>query len=144
MIGQVKTFVKAGRAIGVALTLACALAPGAARAEFSVCNQTLSVLNVAIGRFQGDELVTSGWWTIGPNQCGRVIARPLGVRYVYVFAKDVFGRAALSGAVPLCVAPERFDIAGQDDCLARGHLSAPFREVDTEESSRWSFVVYPP
>ena len=71
----------------------------AARAEFSVCNQTLDVVNVAIGQQRDDVFRTEGWWTIGSNQCANVIREDLRTRYVYVYATDVFGMRT-SGAFP--------------------------------------------
>lgn len=120
------------------------LLPAQARAQFSVCNQTLNVLNVAVGRYQYDAFVTSGWWTVGPNRCANVIDEELNVRYVYVFAQDVFGKVIMSGATPMCVGPKRFDIRGEEDCLLRGYLEARFHEVDTFKSERWQVFIYPP
>lgn len=115
-----------------------------AQSRFSVCNQTLDVVNVAMGLYQRDSFVTSGWWTIGPNQCADVIERQLDARYVYVFAQDVFGRTVLSGSTPMCVAPDRFEIRGETDCLVRGYIDARFHEVDTLQTERWQLFLYPP
>ncbi len=127
--------------LGLVLLLAW---PGAAVAQFSVCNRTLDVLNLAIGRYQYDGFVSSGWWTVGPNQCSNVIKEALDARYVYVFAQDVFGKVILSGATPMCVAPDRFDIRGETDCLLRGYIEARFHEVDTLRSERWTLFINPP
>lgn len=115
-----------------------------ARAQFAVCNQTFDVVNVSIGLYQRDGFETSGWWTIGPNQCANVIERQLDARYIYVFAQDVFGRVVLSGATPMCVAPGRFEIRGEAECLVRGYIEARFHEVDTLRSERWTLFLYPP
>ena len=123
---------------------ALAFAPTLAAAQFSVCNHTLNVLNVAIGRYLYDAFTSSGWWTIGPNQCANVIRDELRVRYVYVFAQDAFGNVVLSGSVPLCLAPKRFEIVGETDCLLRGYLEGRFHEVDTLRSERWTLFIYPP
>ena len=120
------------------------LVPSAVRAEFSVCNQTFDVLNVAIGQYEYGELSTSGWWTIGPNQCANVIDEILRARYVYVFAQDVFGNVVLSGGATMCVAPRRFTINGQHECQIRGFLNAPFHEVDTKNTERWTIYLHAP
>ena len=112
--------------------------------QFSICNQTFDVVNVAIGAYERDSFETSGWWTFGPNQCANVIDETLRARYFYVFAQDVFGRVVLSGATPMCIAPDRFVIKGETDCLIRGHIEARFHEVDTLRSERWTLFVYPP
>lgn len=121
-----------------------ALVPSGAAAQFAVCNQTFDVINVALGAYDRDAFNTSGWWTIGPNQCANVIDRTLAARYFYVFATDVFGREVLTGATPMCVAPDRFEIRGEQDCLVRGLIEARFHEVDTRRSERWTLFVYPP
>ena len=119
-------------------------APSPANAQFAVCNQTFDVINVALGAYDRTAFETSGWWTIGPNQCANVINETLTARYFYVFAKDVFGREVLSGATPMCVAPDRFEIHGDQDCLVRGLIEARFHEVDTRKSERWTVFIYPP
>lgn len=76
------------------------LAAGAdpARAQFTVCNQTLDVVNVAIGQEAGENVFeTEGWWTIGANQCADVIREELVNRFIYVYANDVFGQPVLGG-----------------------------------------------
>lgn len=118
--------------------------PALASAQFSVCNQTFDVVNVAIGQYDRDVFETSGWWTIGPNQCASVIDTDLTARFIYVFAQDVFGRVVLSGSTPMCVAPGRFAIRGETDCLVRGYIEARFYEVDTLRTERWTLFIYPP
>lgn len=118
--------------------------PGGAAAEFQVCNQTFDVVNVAIGQYDRDAFETSGWWTIGPNQCASVIDSELRSRYIYVFAQDVFGKSVLTGATPMCVGPERFEIRGETNCLVRGFIEARFFEVDTLRSERWTLFLNPP
>lgn len=115
----------------------------AARAEFAVCNQTFDVVNVAIGKYDRNVFETSGWWTIGPNQCASVIKEVLAVRYLYVYAQDVFGKSVLSGTTRMCVAPDRFAIRGEADCLIRGYIEAPFFEVDTVRTERWTLFLTP-
>lgn len=119
------------------------LAPPAS-AQFTVCNQTFDVVNVAIGYPEDGEFITEGWWTVGPNQCANVIREDLWMQYVYVFAQDVFGKAVLTGSAQLCVAPNRFEIRGEKDCLIRGLLSAQFHEVNTRRSERWTLFLSPP
>lgn len=118
--------------------------PGRAAAQFFVCNQSFDVSNLAIGQFTGEDFETTGWWTIGPNQCATVIDEPLASRFVYVFAQDVFGRVILSGSAPMCVAAGRFRIQGSEDCIIRGFIEARFREVDTRQSEQWTLFLYPP
>lgn len=114
-----------------------------AQAEFSVCNQSFDVVNVAIGQSKVDDFQTEGWWTIGTNQCAKVIQGELANRYIYVFAADVFGQALMTGATTMCVGPERFTILGIDECWQRGHQAADFFEVDTQAVERWTLFLSP-
>jgi uncharacterized membrane protein len=117
------------------------LATGAARAEFQVCNQTLDVVNVAIGQQQTDVFRTEGWWTIGSNQCAKVIKGDLQNRYIYVFASDVFGQTLLEGTVPMCIDEDKFSIDGTESCWRRGYRQAKFVEVDTQAVDNWTLFL---
>lgn len=125
-------------ALAVPLVLAIATS---AQAQFSVCNQSFDVVNVAVGQLDRGSFKTRGWWKIAPNQCANVIRDPLETRYIYVYAQDVFGKDMLNGAVSMCVAPDRFTIDGESDCLVRGFLDAPFIEVDTQDTERWTLFI---
>ncbi len=127
-----------------AVLLAAALtwvAPATARAEFTVCNQTLDVVNLAVGEEVERVFQTDGWWTVGANQCVDVIREQLRNRYIYVYATDVFGNPILSGSTEMCVARRRFSIRGIEECWQRGHLAADFYEVDTLEQVRWTLFL---
>jgi uncharacterized membrane protein len=124
--------------------LAGLLFTGAARAEFQVCNQTLDVVNVAIGQQQTDIFRTEGWWTIGSNQCAKVIKGDLQNRYIYVFASDVFGQTLLEGTVPMCIDEDKFTIDRTDSCWQRGYRQAKFVEVDTQAVDNWTLFLNQP
>jgi len=116
-----------------------------ARAEFTVCNQTLDVVNVAVGQEIADQAgpywQTEGWWTVGANQCVNVIRDELVNRYIYIYAIDVFGQTLLRGTTDMCVGPRRFQIRGNEDCWVRGHTQVPFYEVDTQKTERWTLFL---
>lgn len=114
---------------------------GPARAEFSVCNQSLDVLNVAIGYEEDGAFQTEGWWSVGANRCAEVIRKPLKNRYIYVYAEDVFGQPVTEGANPSCVGTKRFLVRGTGDCWLRGYKQADFFEVDTREQERWTLFL---
>ena len=123
------------------------LAAGPARAEFTVCNQTLDVVNLSVGQEQRDPSddeafwQTEGWWTVGANQCVNVIRDELANRYVYIYAIDVFGQPLLNGTTPMCVGTRRYVIRGDGDCWTRGYKQAPFFEVDTQNTVRWTLFL---
>lgn len=122
--------------------LFCALATaGTARAEFTVCNQTLDVVNLAVGQEIDRSFQTDGWWTVGANQCVNVIREELSNRYIYIYATDVFGQAILSGSTDMCVERRRFTIRGIEECWKNGHIAARFYEVDTLAQARWTFFL---
>ncbi|MBO0904492.1 DUF1036 domain-containing protein [Jiella sp. MQZ13P-4] len=115
--------------------------PAPALAQFVVCNQSLDVVNVAIGRDTPEGFATEGWWIVGANRCATTIREELSARYVYVHASDVFGRPVLYGSTPMCVGARRFRITGVGDCFARGYRPAKFLEVDTKAVSRWTLFL---
>ncbi len=125
----------------LAATLLSILSIDTARAEFTVCNQTLDVVNLAVGQKIDDADQTDGWWTIGANQCVNVIREELANRYIYLYATDVFGHAILNGSVEMCVDRRRFSIRGIEECWQRGHIAARFVEVDTLEQVRWTYFL---
>lgn len=119
------------------------LSAAEARAQFAVCNQSLDVVNVSIGREVDREFQSEGWWTIGANQCSTVIREQLTSRYVYVYANDVFDQPVTYGSTQMCVMPRRFVIRGTDDCYVRGFSQAGFIEVDTQAMARWTLFLTP-
>ncbi|MBZ9870516.1 DUF1036 domain-containing protein [Mesorhizobium sp. BR1-1-9] len=128
-------------AVILGAALLAVLSSSQARAEFTVCNQTLDVVNLAVGQKVDDADQTDGWWTIGANQCVNVIREELTNRYVYIYATDVFGHAILTGSTEMCIDRRRFSIRGIDECWQRGHIAAQFLEVDTLEQVRWTFFL---
>lgn len=120
-----------------------ALLPVSAIAGLRICNQSYDVLNVALGQPRAEGFATRGWWRVAPNQCANLIRDGLASRFYYLFAADVFGNEVLAGAIPMCVAPRRFQIDAQGDCLLRGFLDARFIEVDTRQQPNWTVFVTP-
>lgn len=118
--------------------------PNPSFANFKVCNQTLDVVNVAIGQWDHEEWETSGWWIVGPNQCANVIEEALFARYVYVYARDVFNQSMFDGDTQMCIDTGEFRIRNQQDCLQRGKIAAQFLEIDTRRSERWTFNIVAP
>jgi uncharacterized membrane protein len=129
------------RGVLASLAAFACLWAGSARAEFTVCNQTLDVVNLAVGQEVDQAFQTDGWWTIGANQCVDVIREELSNRYIYVYATDVFGNGMLEGSTDMCIEKRGFTIRGIDRCWQRGHILARFVEVDTQEQLRWTFFL---
>lgn len=133
-----------------ALALCLTFISNAAHARFEVCNQSLDVVNVAVGLFvdksegefvDSDPWETRGWWTIGPNQCADLLRDELHNRWVYVYARDVFDMSLLEGDTELCVLPEKFVIDGAKRCLYRHYIPVGFLGIDTRASERWTLYL---
>jgi uncharacterized membrane protein len=134
----------AGRAKLAALAIAMLLAVlplVESRAEFTVCNQTLDVVNLAVGQEIHGTFQTDGWWTVGANRCVNVVREELTNRYIYIYATDVFGQPILSGSTDMCIERRRFTIRGIEDCWRRGHIGARYYEIDTLEQARWTIFL---
>ena len=131
---------KTAVACSIAIILAAAPAPPAA-ASFRVCNQTLDLLNVAVGTPDDAGFSTEGWWVVTANSCAEIIREELSSRYIYLFASDVYGQSIVSGALPMCVGRKKFRILGIDDCYLRGYDRADFKEIDTFAAPDWTVFV---
>ncbi len=109
-----------------------------ASAAFNVCNKTSLAVRVAIGRFDGVDWASEGWWTIQPRQCAGLIGGALDARYYYLYASD--GAAGTwEGKTRFCVAPQaRFKAAGRSNCGARGYDRRGFFAVDTGRAPDWT------
>lgn len=124
-------------AISVSLLgFACSAAP--ALAGFSVCNKTGQAVRAAIGRFDGTNWTSEGWWTVKAGGCTALLTGPLQGRYYYLYATD--GAAGIwDGKTRFCIAPDkRFRSVGRGDCTKRGFDRRGFFEVDTGKKPDWT------
>ena len=125
-------------ALPPALVLVMALAWAApAQAGFTVCNKSPQAVRAAIGRFDGTNWTSEGWWTIAPKACTALLNGPLQGRYYYLYASD--GAAGTwEGKTHFCVAPDqRFKSVGRGSCAKRGFDNRGFFEVDTGKKPDW-------
>lgn len=115
----------------VLLALAVLASASPALAGFTVCNRTAQAVTLALGRFNGTEWMSEGWWTIASQHCTTVIKTPLKARYYYLYATDG-GPGSWDGGRAFCVTGTgRFRIDGRADCAGRGFDRKGFFEVDT-------------
>ncbi len=123
-------------ALILAVTLLASTAP--ASAAFQVCNTSNLAARVAIGRFDGTQWTSEGWWTVRPKTCAALLTGPLQARYYYLYATD--GAAGTwEGKTHFCVAPDaRFKAAGRGDCVRRGFDRRGFFQVDTGQQPNWT------
>ncbi len=123
-------------ALATVLTALLASA-GPANASFTVCNKTERAAKVALGRFDGRQWGSEGWWSIGPSSCTKLIARTLDARYYYLYATDG-ATGAWDGAKNFCTGQGTFTIVGRASCAARGFDKRGFFEVDTGQNPDWT------
>src|SRR6478736_592359 len=102
-----------------ALAMAAGVA-SPAHAAFNVCNKTGQAVRTAIGRFDGTNWSSEGWWTVAPKSCTAILTGPLQGRFYYLYATD--GAAGIwEGKTYFCVAPDkRYRAVGRSACAKRG------------------------
>ena len=61
---------------------------GMARADFRVCNDTKSMVGVALGYSESSKWITEGWWQIPGETCASLLEGDLNSQYYYVYAED--------------------------------------------------------
>jgi uncharacterized membrane protein len=109
-----------------------------AQAAFKLCNKTGQAVRSAIGRFDGTNWTSEGWWTVAPKTCTALLTGPLQGRFYYLYATDG-GAGIWEGKTKFCVAPEkRFKSVGRGTCAARGFDRRGFFEVDTGKKPDWT------
>lgn len=115
-----------------------ALAAGQAHAGLSICNKAGRAATVALGRFDGTQWLSEGWWTIAPSKCESLIGTPLVARFYYLYATDG-GAGSWSGTRNFCTAAkDKFSIVGRDRCIGRGYDRRGFFEIDTGQASNYT------
>ena len=116
----------------------------AAHADFKVCNNTRSLINLAVGALSGADYATEGWWTVTPGSCATPIHGPLTGRYLYLYATGIDGVDLLKGTVSMCIDRGKFKAQGIDNCWRRGLQAVTFAEIDTLNSSDWTTFLTEP
>jgi uncharacterized membrane protein len=129
-------------ALGAVLLLANFASP--AKADLKLCNNTDSLVNVAIGYKDKEGWATEGWWTAEPQKCLNLLKGTLPARYYYVLAVDRSKGGAWGGKSMMCVRNKIFTIRGFDKCEERGYEKAGFFEVDTGEEADWTISLSGP
>ena len=124
--------------------IALVVSTAAAHAEFRVCNNTRSLINLAVGSLAGADYATEGWWTVTPGSCATPIHGPLSGRYLYLYATGIDGVDLLKGTVSMCVDRGKFKAFGIDNCWRRGLQAVTFAEIDTLESPDWTTFLTEP
>jgi uncharacterized membrane protein len=106
---------------------------------FSWCNDTRYTVMASLGVVEMGAIVTRGWYRVPAGQCLRpeVAGDPYRL-YSYAEAVDAKGHTVLrgekplswGGALTLCTRLDKFELADQKDCAARGLNSEGFAVID--------------
>ncbi|HEY2069138.1 MAG: DUF1036 domain-containing protein [Rhizomicrobium sp.] len=114
---------------------------GPALADLSVCNRTAHSARIALGRFNGTDWMSEGWWRVDADKCRTLISGALKARYYYLYAADG-GAGSWPGSHGFCVgAAQSFQIYGREDCAKRGFDRRSFYEIDTEQKSDYTTYI---
>jgi uncharacterized membrane protein len=118
----------------VLLILAALAVAGPAQAGLSICNKGKFPARVALGRFDGKDWSSEGWWTVAAGKCADVIGTPLNARYYYLYGTDT-ASGVWDGATTFCTTrTEKFSITGRADCTRRGYDRKRFFQIDTQDN----------
>lgn len=102
-----------------------------AQAGLKVCNKAAHPARVALGRFDGKQWSSEGWWKIDPKKCAELIAGKLDARYYYLYATDG-ALGTWDGGKSFCTGTaDKFFVPGRAACTQRGFDRRGFFEVDT-------------
>ena len=116
------------------LLIALAAAAEPAQAGLTVCNKGAHTAKVALGRFDGRDWMSEGWWAIAPAKCAELIKTPLDARYYYLYGTDT-ASGVWDGGTSFCTAPTaKFSITGRGACASRGYDRKRFFRVDTNDN----------
>jgi len=126
------------------VVVAFLLATSPAVAGLTVCNHTPQNATLALGRYNGSQWISQGWWHVAPARCEELLSGKLPARYYYLFATDG-GFANWDGNFIFCVGLiGAFEIEGRAECRARGLDQRGFFEVDTGNHFNWTQTLSSP
>lgn len=108
-----------------------------AKADLRLCNDTKSLVGVALGYWAKGDWVTEGWWQIRGEACASLIEGDLNSRFYYIYAEDADRGGQWRGEVFMCTANKEFRIEGVKECFSRGYRKTGFFEVDTTNKESW-------
>lgn len=108
-----------------------------AHADFRVCNDTTSLVGVALGYSDDGNWKTEGWWQIPGETCASLLEGSLSSRFYYIYAEDADRGGQWRGEIFMCTANQEFTIEGEKNCLERGYLKTGFFEIDTGNRDAW-------
>lgn len=110
-----------------------------AEANLRICNKTEIAALLALGRYDGKDWSSEGWWKVPAKSCADIIQGPLTARYYYLRGVQVGEDGAWdSNRFFFCVSHDNFTIKGRKLCSERGFGQAGFFEIDTGDYPNWT------
>ncbi len=135
------SFSKSSLLIAFALSFSIQLTPhlsvSDAHADFRICNDTNSLVGVALGYRKDGEWISEGWFQVQAESCSSLVEGDLNSRFYYVYAEDAQRGGQWRGDIFLCTDEREFVINGVEDCFKRGHVKTGFFEIDTGNRANW-------
>jgi uncharacterized membrane protein len=114
---------------------------GPALANLSICNRASHPARIALGRFNGTDWMSEGWWNVKAGKCQPLITGALKARFYYLYAADG-SSGGWPGSHDFCVGNgESFQVFGRDNCAGRGFDRKSFYEIDTEQRSDFTSYI---
>ncbi len=111
--------------------------PITAKADFRMCNDTKSLVGIALGFREKEKWITEGWWQIPSETCSSLIEGNLSSRFFYIYAEDADHGGQWRGDTFMCTDDREFRITGTQECFTRGYQKTGFFEVDTGDKGSW-------
>jgi uncharacterized membrane protein len=111
--------------------------PTIANADFRMCNDTKSLIGIALGFRNEEKWITEGWWQIPSETCSSLIEGNLSSRFFYIYAEDADHGGQWRGDIFMCTDDREFRITGIQECFTRGYQKTGFFEVDTGDKGSW-------
>ncbi len=111
--------------------------PSSAAADFRICNDTKSLVGVALGYSLEGTWFTEGWWQVPGETCASILEGELNSRFYYIYAEDADRGGQWRGDIFMCTANKEFKIEGVEECFERGHQKTGFFEIDTDNRDSW-------
>src|SRR4051794_30363309 len=88
-----------------------------AQTKITICNKTEIAALVALGRFDGKDWLSEGWWRVPPKSCADIVQGPLTARYYYLRGVQVDVDGAWdSNRFSFCVSRDNFTVKGRKQC----------------------------
>jgi len=129
-----------------ALVLVTGAAVTPAEAQLHVCNRSTETISVAVAYPEpeqgGAQWVSRGWFVTKAGECSVVVGGPLKNRYYYVRG-DGTGGTTWAGGHRFCTTTDRFRYVGDKGCEASGFKTETFVEVDTADTTEFTFELMP-